>query len=153
MSEPSPGQGTGRAGVVAQVQVSVDAADPARLAAFWALALGYVPQPPPADHESWEAFAAAVGMPPEAVEAYAALVDPDGVRPRLLFQRVPEAKTAKNRFHLDVGVSGPGHDQQLVEDHVARLVEAGGTVVARRSEHGESWVVMLDPEGNELCVQ
>lgn len=135
------------------VQVSVDAADPPRLARFWAVALGYVEQPPPPGHDSWEAFAASVGMPPESLDDYAALVDPAGTGPRLLFQRVPEPKTSKNRFHLDVGVGGPEHDQALVEAHVARLVEAGGAVVARRAEHGDSWVVMTDPEGNELCVQ
>lgn len=139
--------------MTAHVQVSVDATDPARLAAFWAVALGYVPQPPPPGYETWEAFAAGQGMPPEAIEDYAALVDPEGVGPRLLFQRVPEAKAAKNRFHLDVGVSGPEHDQAAVEAHVARLEQAGGTVVARRSQHGDRWVVMTDPEGNELCVQ
>lgn len=139
--------------VTLSVQVSVDASEPARLARFWAVALGYVEQPPPPGHETWEAFAASVGMPAEALEDYAALVDPRGTGPRLLFQRVPEPKTAKNRFHLDVGVSGSGHDRAAVEAHVERLVRAGGTVVARREEHGDWWVVMTDPEGNELCVQ
>lgn len=139
--------------VTVTVQVGVDANDPPRLARFWALALGYVDQPPPPGHETWEAFAASVGMPAEALDDYAALVDPAGTGPRLLFQRVPEPKTAKNRLHLDVGVGGPEHDQALVEAHVARLVEAGGRVVDRRSEHGDTWVVMADPEGNELCVQ
>jgi predicted enzyme related to lactoylglutathione lyase len=40
-----------------------------------------------------------------------------------------------------------------VEQHVRRLVEAGGRVLAERTELGESWVVMADPEGNEFCVQ
>lgn len=135
------------------IQVSVDAADPQRLARFWAVALGYVEQPPPAGHETWASWAAEAGVPAEALDDYAALVDPDGVGPRVLFQRVPEPKTAKNRFHLDLGAGGPDHDEALVDAHVARLVEAGGTLVARRAQHGDRWVVLQDPEGNELCVQ
>jgi hypothetical protein len=135
------------------VQVSVDALDPARLARFWAVALDYVEQPPPDGFASWDAFADSVGIPVEDRDAFAAVVDPAGHGPRLLFQKVPEAKTAKNRMHLDVNASGPDHDWAGVEARVAALVEAGGTVVAERSRHGDRWVVMQDPEGNELCVQ
>ena len=135
------------------VQISVDASDPVPLARFWALALGYVDQPPPAGFDSWASWAADAGMPAEALDDYAALVDPDGAGPRLLFQRVPEPKTAKNRFHLDLGAGGPDHDQALVDAHVERLLAAGATLVGRREERGERWVVLQDPEGNELCVQ
>ena len=136
-----------------KVQISVDASDPAALAGFWALALGYVEQPPPEGFGTWSAWAEAEGLPEERMSAYAALVDPEGSGPRLLFQRVPEAKTAKNRFHLDVGVGGPDHSWETVQEHVARLVEAGGSLVEERSELGERWVVLTDPEGNEFCVQ
>lgn len=136
-----------------QVQVTVDAGDPEALARFWALALGYVDRPPPAGHDSWEAYAEAEGMPLERLSDYAALVDPDGRGPRLLFMRVPEPKTAKNRFHLDIGAGGPDDSWALVEEHVDRLVEAGATRVEERQEHGDRWVVMTDPEGNEFCVQ
>lgn len=134
-------------------QVSFDATQPAVLAAFWAVALGYVEQPPPEGFSSWGAWAASMGIPAEHRDDVAALVDPDGVRPRLLFQKVPEGKTVKNRVHLDVNVGAPDHDRQRVDAHVQRLIEVGGTVVAEREERGERWVVMQDPEGNELCVQ
>ena len=54
------------------------------------------------------------------VQRFAALIDPDGQGARLLFQQVPEGKTAKNRIHLD---------------EMSR------------------WIVLLDPEGNEFCLQ
>jgi hypothetical protein len=88
----------------------------------------------------------------------AALVDPEGVMPRLFFQRVPEPKTAKNRVHLDVGVSGGpevAHDDRRpkVDAAVERLVGLGATMVRANHEVDEYWVVMRDPEGNEFCLQ
>jgi hypothetical protein len=134
-------------------QVTFDASDPAALARFWAVALDYEEQPPPEGFPSWDAWTESVGIPPERRNDMAALVDPDGVRPRLLFQKVPEGKTAKNRVHLDVNVGAPDHDRGRVDAHVERLVQAGGVVVDDVSQLGERWVVMRDPEGNELCVQ
>ena len=49
-------------------------------AAFWAAALGY----------------------DQVFPGY--LVDPAGVQPRLSFEVVPEPKTVKNRWHLDLYV-------------------------------------------------
>lgn len=140
------------------IQVTFDCADPNRLAEFWAEALGYRLQPPPAGYDSWEAWAAEQGIPPEQWNAMSAVVDPDGVGPRLFFQRVPEGKTAKNRVHLDVNVGG-GHgtplDQrkQRVDAAAASLVAAGATRLRPFEQHGEYWVVMQDPEGNEFCLQ
>lgn len=74
-----------------QFQVSFDAADPAKLADFWAEALGYVVQPPPPGFDTWEAFAEANNIPAERWNDYSAIVDPDGTRPRFFFQRVPDA--------------------------------------------------------------
>jgi Glyoxalase-like domain len=88
----------------------------------------------------------------------AALVDPEGVRPRLFIQRVPEPKTAKNRVHLDLGVSG-GREVPLeerpprVDAVVERLVGLGATKVRANDELDQYWVVMQDPEGNEFCLQ
>lgn len=127
------------------IQLTFDAANPPALAAFWAIVLGYVDQPPPPEFDSWEDFAAANNIPPEQMGDYGAVIDPDGVGPRLLFLKVPEPKTAKNRMHLDVVVPDR-------EAHVARLVEAGGTAVENRSELGGEWTVMEDPEGNVFCV-
>lgn len=126
------------------LQVVFDAGDPARLAEFWALALGYQTEPPPPGWESWEAWAIAHDFPCERWNDSRAIIDPAGRRPRIYLQRVPEPKTAKNRVHLDVNV---GSDR--VSEKVAQLVTAGATVVAEIEHH----VVLLDPEGNEFCVQ
>ena len=135
------------------VQVTFDASDPAAQARFWATALDYVLQPPPPGWTSWEAWAESMGIPEERWNDMAAVVDPEGYRPRLLFQKVPEGKTAKNRVHLDINVGAPDHDRARVDAHVRLLVEAGGTVVAAREQRNERWVVLQDPEGNEFCVQ
>lgn len=139
------------------MQVSFDADDPPRLARFWALALDYVLQPPPDGHDSWADWASANEIPQEALGDYGAVIDPSGRGPRLLFQKVPEGKTAKNRVHVDVNVSAGIDDREerarTVDAHVERLVAEGGTLVADKDERGERWVVMQDPEGNEFCVQ
>jgi hypothetical protein len=74
-----------------RIQVVFDATDPAKLAAFWAFALGYVPEPPPEGFASWEDFGRSIGMPEEQFGDQAAVIDPDGLGPRVFFQRVPES--------------------------------------------------------------
>jgi hypothetical protein len=137
---------------VMKFQVTFDAADPEKLGGFWALALGYVTDPIPPEFESLADFFRSIGVPEGQMWA---LVDPDGEGPRLFFQRVPEGKTAKNRVHLDVRVAEPGTavDERIAlrEAHVARLVEAGASVVTEPLER-DGWTVMRDPEGNEFCV-
>lgn len=139
------------------VQVTFDAVDPRTLGAFWGEALGYVQQPPPEGFADWEAAMTAWGLPPERFGDHYALVDPDGVGPRLWFQRVPERKTAKNRVHLDVDVgagSADAHERAArIHEHARHLVSCGGTVQREVEEDGEYWIVMLDPEGNEFCLQ
>lgn len=140
------------------IQVTFDAADPAALAEFWAAALEYQMQPPPAGFTTWDDFADANSIPQENRNDLAAVVDPDGGGPRLLFQRVPEGKTAKNRVHLDVNAGG-GHGVDYadrvdaVDHHVDVLIDLGATKVQTFGQRGEYWVVMHDPEGNEFCVQ
>lgn len=67
----------------------------------------------------------------------------------LLFIKVPEGKTVKNRLHLDLtGSAGTTRDEE-----VERLLGLGATVFEdRRNPDGTGWVTMLDPEGNEFCV-
>ena len=136
-------------------QITFDARHAPALAEFWALAVGYIIQPPPPGFESWEEFADSIAMPPEDRESISAIVDPNGDGPRILFLNVPEAKTAKNRVHLDVHVTEglEGIERDRVRDEkVAQLVQAGATYVDKRSDYGPAWVVMLDPEGNEFCI-
>jgi hypothetical protein len=88
------------------IQVVFDCADPNGLATFWAAALGYRLQDPPEGFASWQDWLRDQGIPEDRWNDASAIVDPDGGRPRIYFQRVPEAKTVKNRVHLDLGVSG-----------------------------------------------
>lgn len=68
--------------------------------------------------------------------------------PVLLFEAVPEGKTVKNRVHLDL------QPERTRDKEVARLEALGATVIGdRRRPDGVGWVVMADPEGNELCVE
>jgi hypothetical protein len=141
------------------IQIVFDTADPDLEAHFWAEALGYELQPPPAGFTSWPAFLREQGMAEERSNDASAITDPDGHGPRIFFQRVPEGKTAKNRMHLDLNVSGgPGTDigvrRTRVDAEVARLKALGASgkrgAIERDSEY---WVRMNDPEGNEFCVQ
>jgi hypothetical protein len=140
------------------IQIVFDANDPALLADFWALALGYTVQPPPDGFASWDEWVAAMEIPEENWNDARAVVDPEGIGPRIFFQRVPEGKTGKNRLHLDVNAGG-GHDvpiddrRVMVDAEVARLIGAGASTIGPVEQRGEYWVVLADPEGNEFCVQ
>jgi Glyoxalase-like domain len=117
-----------------------DATDPHRLAAFWALALGYVDEP---------GYDFAYG---------ASVVDPEGVGPAIGFLKVPEGKTAKNRVHIDIRVAGerpvaPDLREKWIRAKAAELVAAGATAIREDAFDGQlDHIVMLDPEGNEFCV-
>jgi len=63
----------------------------------------------------------------------------------ILFQKVPEPKTAKNRAHIDF-------DAGDMEAEVARLVGLGASVVAEHNLGDFRWTIVADPEGNEFCV-
>jgi predicted enzyme related to lactoylglutathione lyase len=110
--------------------VVVDAGDCERLARFWSQALGWR-----ITHQSANEWAI---EPPEGSPE----VD---VAPDILFIKVPEAKTVKNRLHLDLRP----RDQ---EAQVNRLIELGASRVNIGQPDDASWVVMADPEGNEFCV-
>jgi len=114
--------------------LSVDCAEPRALASWWAEALGWqvIEDPDLEDGADDE-----VGIEPT-----------DRSAPGLLFLRVPEPKSLKNRLHLDV--RPPNGSDQLTE--LARLLAMG----ARRADVGQGadvpWVVLADPEGNEFCL-
>ena len=103
--------------------VTVDCADAARTADFWAGVFG-------------------VSVEPDASVGFASVRTPSVT---LNFTAVPEPKTAKNRLHLDVSVPD-------LEAAVERLTGLGATVRNRMEEGGSRWVVLCDPEGNELCL-
>lgn len=110
--------------------LNIDTADPARLATFWESAIGW--------RRTYDSDDEVVLEPPAGSPE-------DGVVPDLLFLRVPEEKSGKNRLHLDLRPV----DQDL---EAARLEGLG----ARRTEVGQgtdvSWIVMADPDGNEFCL-
>ncbi|GAB3374536.1 VOC family protein [Amycolatopsis echigonensis] len=142
-------------GSVKQFQVTFDCAEPARVARFWCEALGYVEPPPPEGFADWAEFDRS--LPPEEQGAWAACVDPNGVGPRLYFQRVPEGRVVKNRVHLDVRAgTGLVGDERLaaLEAEAERLVALGASIVQvlRADGVNESCIPMQDVEGNEFCL-
>ncbi|MFT3943786.1 MAG: VOC family protein [Ancrocorticia sp.] len=135
--------------------LTMDAADPLALGEFWAAALDYVFEAPPAPYETWEETLAAWGLPEERWNDANAIVDPDEVGPRIYIQKVPEGKSAKNRVHLDVRVSASvdAKDRAALQAKAAELVALGATQVEVFDDPQQGyWIVMTDPEGNEFCV-
>jgi predicted enzyme related to lactoylglutathione lyase len=106
--------------------VVIAALDPVAQARWWADALGW----------SWTM---------EDEDAVVRHRDP--TIPGLLFERVGDAKTVKNRIHFDI--ASPSTEAQAAT--VARLRAAGATD-ADIGQHDTPWVVLADPEGNEFCV-
>jgi hypothetical protein len=132
-----------------QIQLAMDAADPPALVAFWKEILGYVDPPPPPGHDTWEDWMEANEVPADRRDAVRVAVDPEGKRPRLYIQKVPEPKTAKNRVHLDVHVTDDG---VTLEEVVAKAEGLGAKRLWEKEEFGVRWVTMADPEGNEFCL-
>ena len=104
--------------------ITFAAADPQKLAVFWA---------------------EATGRKIETSEPYFALLGANASGARMLFPKVPEGKSVKNRMHVDFRA----RDR---EAEVARLVGLGATRGETYDEHGINWTVVQDPEGNEFCV-
>lgn len=139
-------------------QVTVDCADPHVLADWWARALGWtfeasdeafirsmVEQGFAAESETTTYQGVLVWATGQAIRHPEPL--PSGRPRRVLFTKVPEAKAAKNRVHLDLWV-GPDD----VDEVVARLVSEGALELYRERQGPHSWVTMADPEDNEFCV-
>lgn len=111
--------------------ITVDCSDPYTLAGFWSHVTGHPrhPDDKPGDTASL-------------------LMSPDDA-PDLLFIAVPDAKSVKNRLHLDVQPTDRTRDQEI-----ERLLGVGATLVADlRNPDGTGWAVLADPEGNEFCVE
>src|ERR1700722_5483244 len=104
---------------------SFDAANAARVAAFWAAALNRQGAAGADEHEA-------------GVEGG----DPGG-GPRLAFHQVPEAKRVKNRFHPDL----------IADDYEAeakRLIALGATELNQFARDDARWTTFADVEGNEF---
>jgi hypothetical protein len=141
-------------------QLVVDCADPELLARFWAAALGYELEPPPAGFATWDDWRRDIGLPEEELGLGAdSIIDPDGGGPRIWFHAVPDGKTVKNRLHLDIHASGGRAlpietRRQRVDAEARRLADLGATVTGALSDEGlDHYAVgMKDPEGNEFDI-
>jgi predicted enzyme related to lactoylglutathione lyase len=112
--------------VVADITVSgvtIDCAEPEKLAAWWAEALGWRP-----DGRSCRA--------------------PGGGLQRLEFMPVPESKLVKNRVHIDFGAV----DVQAAVDRLVAMGAAIAWEEDFPPDRGYRNLVLRDPEGNEFCV-
>lgn len=107
-------------------EVLFDCADPARLADFWSRVLGYELT--------------------DSNNDAAVLEDPEGSGVTVVFLKVPEPKTVKNRVHVDLSP----RDRDQAEE-VERVIALGATKIDIGQDE-PSWVVLADPEGNEFCV-
>jgi predicted enzyme related to lactoylglutathione lyase len=110
--------------------IQIDTQDPEPLAEFWSDVLG-------------TEIDDRLGDPPQFIN----LVSVEPGAPHVSFQRVPEAKVGKNRLHFDLLVTD-------VEVACARVEAIGGRRFGGQDfhEHGFSWRVMVDPQGNEFCL-
>jgi predicted enzyme related to lactoylglutathione lyase len=108
--------------------LTVDAAHPGRLAAFWAALLGWTV------HDEDEATGEVWIEPPVP-----------GSSPDILFLLGQDSRQVKNRLHLDLRPDD--HDAE-----VERALALGATRAKIGQTGEESWVVLADPEGNEFCI-
>ena len=111
--------------------ITVDCDNALTLSTFWAALLGVETDP---DERSTGPFFQTVGR---TIEGWTG--------PIMMFIKVPEGKTAKNRMHLDLMTS-----DRTVE--VERLLGLGARHVHDKEEWGMKWTTLQDPEGNEFCV-
>jgi hypothetical protein len=114
--------------------VTIDCHDAYELSEWWKPVLGYV------DIE---------GDPNLPGHEECMIRDPQTGQ-KLLFIEVPDDRLPGKRIHLDIAPREGTRD-----DEVARLVAHGAGVVADHRDKygpGTGWVVLADPEGNQLCV-
>ena len=141
------------------LQIVIACDDPENLARFWAAATGYVVQPPPEGFDSWEDFATEAGIPEENWNDISACVDPEGIGPRLLFERY-DGGPPNRRVHVDINVMAGNtrftddrRKEKLAQER--KRLEALGATFKRDAvgATGEVFMEMYDPEGNWFCVQ
>lgn len=108
-------------------ELTVDSPDPEPIARWWAEVLGY--------------------RVTESDDEVTEIAGPPGSGPTIVFAKVPEPKSVKNRVHIDVSPTDREQDAEL-----ERLLGLG----AKRADVGQdanaSWVVLTDPDGNEFCL-
>ncbi|WP_420114298.1 VOC family protein [Pseudactinotalea sp.] len=119
----------------------IDTHDPGALARWWAEAIDW--------QVVYEAEDEVVLIPGYITgEEEVLAMEWERIAPGLVFVRVPERKTGKNRLHLDLAP----HTSQDRDAEIARLIDLGATRVDVGQDATASWTVLADPEGNEFCV-
>jgi predicted enzyme related to lactoylglutathione lyase len=109
--------------------ITIDCANPARLASFWSAILNMTVTGEHGRDPGWATVGSRLGD-----------------QPRLTFQQVPEPKTAKVRIHLDIQVDDIDAGRHQVES-------LGGRWSGTRHDYDEGVVmVMHDPEEHEFCL-
>ena len=109
---------------ISVLAISFDAHHAARLAEFWARAL----------HRT---------LNDGATEDFASIAADTGLGAVLMFHKVPEDKTVKNRVHFDLQASD-------VVAEADRLTSLGARQIRSLSENNNQWISFTDPEGNEF---
>jgi predicted enzyme related to lactoylglutathione lyase len=111
---------------ISVLAISFDAHNAAQLAQFWAEVL----------HRT---------VNDGATEDFASIAaDTDSrLGPLLMFHKVPEGKTVKNRVHFDLEAA-----EVLTE--ADRLTSLGAKQVRSLAENNSRWISFIDPEGNEF---
>jgi hypothetical protein len=107
--------------------ITIDALNPRVVADFWCAVFGWVVL--------------------EEDEGIISIGSPNGAAPTVDVCAVPEAKSVKNRVHLDIRADGVTRDAEL-----QRLLDLGATLTDIGQPSDASWTVLSDPEGNELCL-
>jgi predicted enzyme related to lactoylglutathione lyase len=125
------------------LNVTFSCAEPVQLGRFWANALGWP------DEEIDQAFLQQLreaGVDEREVTGFYATHDPDGSRPRYLFQRRERSRPKSYPIHLDFRTDDR-------EAEIERLTAAGATVVRTKTDAERTWTIMRDPEGNPFTVE
>jgi hypothetical protein len=118
----------------------IDTTDPRALADWWAEALRWT--------KVYEADDEVVIVPTHMTEKRYRQTPWEQAGPGLVFVRVPEQKSIKNRLHLDLAP----HTSDDRDAEIARLKEMGATEVDLGQGPDVTWTVLADPQGNEFCV-
>jgi Glyoxalase-like domain len=109
-------------------ELAIDAREPRAIAEWWARVLDYE-------------------LSADSTDDVVELVGPEGSGPTLVFARVPESKSVKNRVHLDLNARGTSQATEL-----QRLLDLGATTIDVGQGPDVDWIVLADPEGNEFCL-
>jgi predicted enzyme related to lactoylglutathione lyase len=86
------------------------------------------------------------GLDPAEYEAYYAALNPEGTRPRFLFQRREKSRPEHYPIHLDFWADDR-------EGEIERLGGLGAAVEQTKTAGDRTWTIMRDPEGNPFCVE